>query len=61
MTILIGKCMNCGKIYGNKILGTLESIYNLEPTHKCKGEAKNKETMCGDHLVPLNSGCGCLV
>ena len=32
MTILIGKCMNCGKVYGNKVAGTLESIYNLEVT-----------------------------
>jgi hypothetical protein len=37
MTILIGHCMNCGKIYGTKVLGTLESIYNEEPTaHKCE-------------------------
>jgi hypothetical protein len=42
MTILIGECMNCGKIYGNKILGTLESIYDLEPTHKCKKEGESK-------------------
>ena len=40
MTILIGKCMNCGKVYGNKVAGTLESIYNLEITHKCEGEGK---------------------
>ena len=38
MITLIGECMNCGKIYGSKVLGTLESIYNLEPTHKCEGE-----------------------
>lgn len=36
MITLIGECMNCGKIYGSQVLGTLESIYNLEPTHKCE-------------------------
>jgi len=38
MSSLIGKCMNCGKVYGNKVTGTLDSIYNLEVTHKCEGE-----------------------
>ena len=42
MTILIGECMNCGKVYGNKIAGTLESIYNLEVTHKCEKEGEGK-------------------
>jgi hypothetical protein len=37
MTILIGKCMNCGKTYGHKVIGTLESIYNT-PAHKCEIE-----------------------
>ena len=40
MTILIGNCMNCGKIYGNKVTGTLESIYDL-PAHKCEREGDN--------------------
>jgi len=39
MITLIGECMNCGKIYGNKVIGTLESIYN-SPTHKCEREGK---------------------
>jgi hypothetical protein len=43
MTILIGECMNCGKIYGNKVTGTLESIYSLEPTHKCESEGEGNE------------------
>jgi hypothetical protein len=30
--------MNCGKIYGNKVIGTLESIYDLPRTHKCERE-----------------------
>ena len=42
MTILIGNCMNCGKIYGNKVIGTLESIYDL-PAHKCYGEGESNE------------------
>jgi hypothetical protein len=40
MTILVGKCMNCGKIYGNKVIGTLESIYDLPRTHKCEREGE---------------------
>ena len=41
MITLIGKCMNCGKIYGNKVTGTLKSIYELDdPIHKCKEEGK---------------------
>jgi len=40
MKLLIGECMNCKKIYGNWVKGTLESIYNLEDTHKCKEEGK---------------------
>jgi len=40
MSILIGHCMNCGKIYGSTVTGTLESIYESEPTHKCAGEGK---------------------
>ena len=43
MTILIGNCMNCGKIYGNKVAGTLESIYSLEPTHRCESEGEVNE------------------
>lgn len=42
MITLIGECMNCGKIYGSKVLGTLESIYNLEPTHKCEREGESE-------------------
>jgi hypothetical protein len=40
MITLIGECLNCGKIYGNKVLGTLESIYDLETTHKCEREGE---------------------
>ncbi len=40
MITLIGECMNCGKIYGNRVAGTLESIYNLEVTHKCEEEGE---------------------
>jgi hypothetical protein len=40
MITLIGECLNCGKVYGNKVTGTLESIYNLEAIHKCKGEGE---------------------
>jgi len=43
MTILIGNCMNCGKIYGNKVIGTLESIYSLERTHNCTGKGESDE------------------
>ena len=46
MTILIGKCMNCGEVYGNKVIGTLESIYDLEPSHKCKrGREMSEDTI----------------
>jgi len=38
MITLIGECKNCGKIYGNKVIGTLESIYNQDTPHKCEGE-----------------------
>lgn len=40
---LIGECMNCGKIYGTKVSGTLESIYNQEETHKCEGKGVKSE------------------
>ena len=40
MITLIGKCMNCGKIYGSKVIGTLESIYSEERTHVCEREGK---------------------
>ena len=40
MKAIIGKCMNCGKVYGAKVEGTLESIYNLEPMHKCEREGE---------------------
>jgi len=42
MITLIGKCMNCGKIYGSKVTGTLESVYSLERTHKCNGEGESE-------------------
>ena len=38
MIILIGECKNCGKWYGNKVIGTLESIYNQDTPHKCERE-----------------------
>lgn len=38
MIIRIGECLNCGEIYGTKVIGTLESIYNQDTPHKCKGE-----------------------
>ncbi len=40
MITLIGECKNCGKIYGNKVIGTLESIYNQDTPHKCEGEGE---------------------
>lgn len=40
MITLIGNCMNCGEIYGTTVIGTLESIYNDERTHKCKADKK---------------------
>ena len=40
MIMLIGECKNCGELYGNKVIGTLESIYDLEPSHKCKREGE---------------------
>ena len=43
MITLIGECMNCGKIYGNRVTGTLESIYSLESTHKCEREGENND------------------
>jgi len=44
MITLIGKCMNCGKTYGSKVTGTLESIYELDdPIHKCEKEKANNE------------------
>ena len=36
MITLIGKCDNCGRIYGNKVIGTLDSIYDSEVIHKCE-------------------------
>ena len=36
MAILIGHCLNCDRVYGNKVSGTLESLYNLEVIHKCE-------------------------
>ena len=35
MITLIGECGNCGEIYGHKVTGTLESIYNNERVHIC--------------------------
>ena len=40
MITLIGECLNCGKIYGTKVIGTLESIYNQDTQHKCEGEGE---------------------
>ena len=42
MITLIGECKNCG-IYGTKVIGTLESIYNQDTPHKCKREGKRVE------------------
>lgn len=36
MITLIGKCENCGRVYGNQVIGTLDSIYDSEVTHKCE-------------------------
>jgi hypothetical protein len=35
MITRIGHCMNCGKVYGSRVSGTLQSIYDLDDTHKC--------------------------
>ena len=43
MITLIGECMNCGKIYGTKVAGTLNSIYDQESTHKCEGQGVKSE------------------
>ena len=42
MITLIGECKNCG-IYGTKVIGTLESIYNQDTPHKCERERKSDE------------------
>ena len=39
MITLIGECKNCG-IYGTKVIGTLESIYNQDTPHKCEREGE---------------------
>jgi hypothetical protein len=40
MITLIRECLNCGEIYGTKVIGTLESIYNQDKPHKCKEEGE---------------------
>ena len=67
MKTLIGKCENCGEIYGRAVTGTLESIYNDERVHNCGCEpgayacselhAKNMLEpciICGDLYAPNN-------
>jgi hypothetical protein len=60
MITLIGECMNCGKIYGNRVAGTLESIYNLEVTHKCEGEEEGECDKCATSydLSSRDNRCG---
>lgn len=42
MITLIGNCVNCGKWYGNKIIGTLESIYDKDTPHKCEKDREGQ-------------------
>ena len=42
MITFIGKCENCDQFYGSKITGTLQSIYDLEASHKCVTEEASK-------------------